>query len=175
MILTIHQYSRSTKYAVFCYDCLQYTMEGLNFNYFWTKIYSWAKFKRDWFSDPKRSGPALGGLLIALSRCKFHQIFQCFLPSSTYVIIKLLPLSVALPQKQSRWPSFFLFHYFKNNYASFQWQFYDQWRRNLYHTLLGHGGQGGETYTSRWTKGPRKKCGQDIFRPIGHSKFLKYK
>ena len=46
---------------------------------------------------------------------------------------------------------------------------------NLYHTLLGHGGQGGETYTSRWTKGLCKKCEQDIFCPIGYSKFLKYK
>ena len=24
---------------------------------FWIKIYSWAKFKGNWFSDPKRSGP----------------------------------------------------------------------------------------------------------------------
>ena len=30
--------------------------------YFWTKIYSWAKFNGNWFSDPKRSGPVLGRL-----------------------------------------------------------------------------------------------------------------
>ena len=32
------------------------------FNYFWSKIYSWAKFKGNWFSDPKRSGPVWGRL-----------------------------------------------------------------------------------------------------------------
>ena len=32
------------------------------FNYFWTKINSWARFKGNWFSDPKRSGPVLGRL-----------------------------------------------------------------------------------------------------------------
>ena len=30
--------------------------------YSWTKMYSWAKFNRNWFSDPKRSGPVLGRL-----------------------------------------------------------------------------------------------------------------
>ena len=29
------------------------------FNYFWTKIYSWAKFNSNWFFDLKRSGPVL--------------------------------------------------------------------------------------------------------------------
>ena len=36
-------------------------------------------------------------------------------------------------------------HYFNNNDATIRCQFYDQRRRKLYHTLLGHGGQGGET------------------------------
>ena len=58
-------------------------------------------------------------------------------------------LSAALPQKQAP----FLFRYFNNNNASFQWQFYDQRRRRLYHTLLWHGCRG------RWTKGLCKKCG----------------
>ena len=39
----------------------------------------------------------------------------------------------------------YFLHYFNNNDASIQCQFYDQRRRKLYHTLLGHGGQGGET------------------------------
>ena len=47
----------------------------------------------------------------------------------------------------------FWFRYFNNNNASFQWQFYDQRRRRLYHTLLWHGCRG------RWTKGLCKKCG----------------
>ena len=36
------------------------TLNKCGFNYFRTKIYSWAKFKENWFSDPKRSGPVLG-------------------------------------------------------------------------------------------------------------------
>ena len=40
------------------------------FNYFWTKIYSWAKFKGNWFSDPKRSGPVLGRLPLNSSNFK---------------------------------------------------------------------------------------------------------
>ena len=35
-------------------------------------------------------------------------------------------------------------HYFNNNDATIRCQFYDQRRRKLYHTLLGHGGQGRE-------------------------------
>ena len=33
---------------------------------------------------------------------------------------------------------YFSSRYFNKNNASFQWQFYDQRRRKLYHTLLGH-------------------------------------
>ena len=32
---------------------------AVSLNYFTIKIYSWAKFKGNWFSDPKRSGPVL--------------------------------------------------------------------------------------------------------------------
>ena len=39
--------------------------------YFWTKMYSWAKFNRNWFSDPKCSGPVLGRLLL---NCICNQI-----------------------------------------------------------------------------------------------------
>ena len=35
---------------------LKYFKNWCGFNYFWTKIYSWEKFKGNWFSDPKRSG-----------------------------------------------------------------------------------------------------------------------
>ena len=38
-------------------------------NYFWTKKYSWAKFKGNWFSDVKRSGPVLGRLSLNV-HCK---------------------------------------------------------------------------------------------------------
>ena len=41
--------------------------------YFWTKIYSWAKFNGNWFSDPKRSGRVLGRLPL---NCICNQILQ---------------------------------------------------------------------------------------------------
>lgn len=51
-----------------------------------------------------------------------------------------------------------------NNNASFQWQFYDQRRRELYNTLLGHRRQGEKN------KDLCKECGKYIFYPIGHQK-----
>ena len=69
-------------------------------------------------------------------------------------------LSAALPQKQAP----FLFRYFNNNNASFQWQFYDQRRRRLFTHCYGMDVE---------VDGPKafaKSAG--IFCPIGHSKFL---
>ena len=42
------------------------------FNYFWTTINSWARFKGNWFSDPKRSGPVLGRLPLDIGRTLKH-------------------------------------------------------------------------------------------------------
>ena len=53
-------------------------------------------------------------------------------------------------------------HYFNNNDATIRCQFYDQRRRKLYHTLLGHGGQGGET-SSRMDQRPLQKSVGRIF------------
>ena len=41
------------------------------FNYFWTKIYTWAKFKGNWSSDPKRSGLVLRRLPLNLRYYSF--------------------------------------------------------------------------------------------------------
>ena len=46
------------------------------FNYFWTKIYSWAKFKGNWSSDPKRSGPVLRRLSLNLGYYSFKVLLR---------------------------------------------------------------------------------------------------
>ena len=68
------------------------------FNYFWTKIYSWAKFKGNWFSDPERSVPVLARerlpLNTYLSRPKW------------YVIRRLIQMSNLINQIHFIFPMF---------------------------------------------------------------------
>ena len=74
--------------------------------------------------------------------------------SSTFHVHATLKIAPILPQKSQEMQvvrtfcsstaktstvTLIFLHYFNNNNASFQWQFYDQRRRKLYHTLLGHG------------------------------------
>ena len=98
------------------------------FHYFWTKIYSWAKFKGNWFSDPKRSGPVLGRLTL-----KFPRDF--ILNSVKSVLDKLLQDSIDSIQCwiKGKW---LLLLMEKINNSLFRWAVWRSRRDNCREVLL---------------------------------------